>query len=514
METHNLQQGTEEWHAHRAKYCNASEAPAMMGEDPNLPRSDLIRMKATGGEQEFSDYVQKRVLDPGHELEEAARPIAEEISGKQLYPVVGTNKTWSASFDGLTMDEEISFEHKTLNDELLRIFDNDEPLPRRYLIQMEQGFGVSGNTKRCLFMASKWVDGELVYRHRWIEPDITLRTEIIKGWRQFHKDVEAYKPSETPAVEVVGKTPETLPALAIEVTGMVTHSNLEEFKEHALSVFKGIKTDLQTDQDFADAEKTVKWCRSVEDRLESAKEHALGQTQSIDMLFKALDDIKAEARSVRLDLNKRATDRKQAIRGEILTEHRQAVSEHISGINATLTGIVMPQEQWADFASVMKGKKTVKGLRDACETELAQAKIRINDVADLIRVNLKALYDIDGDSVYRTLFPDLQQIVTKQADDFAAVVKTRIADHEAEQAAIRKMKEEAETAAEEVHTLANEQEKDIGTGEKKASYGGKAAMPWQTGDDPVFVLRREAIGAPDKYSRLLVWAADVIESLR
>lgn len=75
-----------------------------------------------------------------------------------------------------------------------------------------------------------------------------------------------YEPSEA-APEAVGKTPDALPALRIEVTGMVTASNLEQFKAHSLAVFAAINTDLQTDQHFADAEKTVKWCGEVEDRL-------------------------------------------------------------------------------------------------------------------------------------------------------------------------------------------------------------------------------------------------------
>ena len=70
---------------------------------------------------------------------------------------------------------------------------------------------------------------------------------------------------------MVGKTPDNLPALLIQVTGAVTASNLPEFKAHALEVFKGINRTLTTDQDFATAESTVKWCADVESRLAAAK---------------------------------------------------------------------------------------------------------------------------------------------------------------------------------------------------------------------------------------------------
>jgi predicted phage-related endonuclease len=105
---------------------------------------------------------------------------------------------------------------------------------------------------------------------------------------------------------------------------MVTASNLAEFKDHALSVFSGINRELTTDQQFADAEKTVKWCGEVESRLAAAKEHALSQTQSIDLLFKTIDDISAEARSVRLELDKLVTSRKVQIKENIILGGKRA----------------------------------------------------------------------------------------------------------------------------------------------------------------------------------------------
>ena len=64
----------------------------------------------------------------------------------------------------------------------------------------------------------------------------------------------------------MGRAPEMLPALRIEVTGKVTASNLAEFKQTALAAIGSVNRDLRTDADFADAEKAVKWCGEVESR--------------------------------------------------------------------------------------------------------------------------------------------------------------------------------------------------------------------------------------------------------
>ena len=49
MKIVNLTQGTPEWHAHRARHFNASDAPAMMGCNPYMTRAQLLRELHTGG---------------------------------------------------------------------------------------------------------------------------------------------------------------------------------------------------------------------------------------------------------------------------------------------------------------------------------------------------------------------------------------------------------------------------------------------------------------------------------
>ena len=118
METIALTQGSKEWHAHRDIHLNASDAPAMMGCSPYKTRSQLLHEKATGFSEDFDASTQRR-FDDGHKFEALARPLAEKIIGKDLYPVVGVLGKYSASFDGIDMMEEEVFEHKSLNDSLL-----------------------------------------------------------------------------------------------------------------------------------------------------------------------------------------------------------------------------------------------------------------------------------------------------------------------------------------------------------------------------------------------------------
>ena len=117
MQTHNLVQGSIEWLAHRRQYFNASDAPAMMGVSSYKTRNELLHELHTGMTPSVDAATQRRFED-GHRFEALARPLAEKIIGQDLYPVVGTIVNLSASFDGLTIDKSVAWEHKTMNAEL------------------------------------------------------------------------------------------------------------------------------------------------------------------------------------------------------------------------------------------------------------------------------------------------------------------------------------------------------------------------------------------------------------
>jgi len=433
-----LPQGSAQWHAHRANHFNASDAPAMMGCSAYKTRNQLLHEMHTGLSAEVDAATQRR-FDDGHRFEALARPLAEDIIGTELYPVTGSEGRLSASFDGLTMDESICFEHKSLNDELRSVMVDGSTganLALMYRVQMEQQMLVSG-AEKCLFMASKWQGDALIEeRHTWYSMDPKLSAAILQGWTQFAIDLAAYMPPAEAAAVALGRAPETLPALRIEVTGMVTASNLTDFKDHALAVFGGINRELSTDAQFADAEKTVKWCADVEERLAAAKQHALSQTESIDALFRTIDDISAEARKVRLELDKLVKARKEAIRGELVAGGIAALNEHVAALNARLGKPYMPAVH-ADFAGAIKGKRTVDSLRDAVDTELARAKIENSAIADKIQINLGTLRELA--TAHAFLFADASVIVLKAPDDLTMLVKSRIAEHLAAEAA----KEEA-----------------------------------------------------------------------
>ena len=426
MKIHNVAQGSAEWLALRAQFRTASEAPAMMGASKYQTRTDLLAAKKTGITPDVTPS-QQFIFDKGHATEAMARPLAEALIGEELYPIVATEGNLLASMDGATMLGETLFEHKLWNESVVAQVKAGDLAPHYYW-QLEQQLLVSG-AERVIFVCSDGTPENFV--HMEYRPVAGRAAQLIEGWKQFEADLANFEMADAPSI-VVGKAPDELPALRIELTGMVTASNIQIFEQSALAVIDSVKTELATDQDFADAKKAVKWCGDVESAVDAAKKQALSQTATIAEVFSSLDRISAHARETRLKVNKLVQAQELLVKTAIKQKAELALAEHIAGINRTLGQVALPHVH-VDFAGAMKSKRTIASLQDAVDTELARAKIDASQAADSIRLNLTSLAELAVDHAF--LFSDVQQLVTKANDDLVTLIKFRISEHQkAEQA--------------------------------------------------------------------------------
>lgn len=420
---HDVVQGSPEWLSLRSGKRNASEAAAALGISPHTPRTEMLRLRSTGAEKEFSEWVQKHVLNRGHEFEIKGRELAEGILGQQLFPMVMSYGSLNASLDGLTMDDSMSFEHKQWNEELAASV-RAGVLPDYQQPQVQQGIEVSG-ADACLFMVS---DGT-PERCEWM---IVVRDEnwikrVYAGWDQFDADLANYKiPTDTGKIAVA--EPEAMPALQIEISGRVLSSNLVAWKASAMERIKAINEDLQTDEDFAIADRMKNFLADGEAKLELVKQQAQSQATEIDELFRSIDAIRSEMRAKRLTLERLVSDRKEAIRAGILKEGQDEFLAHTEELNKRIGIKVLPvPSAMPNFTSAMKGKRTVATLREAVNAELTRAKLDSSELASRAQANIASLASEAGDR--RFLFPDLASACLKTPEDFANMIAARLAQH-------------------------------------------------------------------------------------
>ena len=456
MKMHALIQGSPEWDALRAAHDTASEASAMMGASPKIKRSELLRMKATGSEKQFSDWVRENLLDKGHEAEAMARPIAERIIGAELFPVTvtegftdgGMALSLLASLDGITEDGDITWECKLWNaSKAASVRDGEVPEEDKW--QVVQQLAVSG-ADRCLYMVSDGTEERTVYC--WVALQDGQLQDLLAGWRHFNIDRAKYQPVEE-APPVIAEAVEALPTVFVQVSGSVAvQNNLSTF-DKALRFFlaETLITSPVTDQDFADLDLQIKAMKKAEEALEAAEAQALAQVREVDDFKRAKDVLYELVRKNRLASEKLYKAEQERRKLEIRKNGESQLAEHIRALNDSLGGGVFLPNVPADFAGAMKNKRTIASLEDAVATELARAKIAADRLAAGIAENLDVLREVA--TGYEFLFRDRQELVQKDKEAVELIARQRVEEHkkaeearlEAERERIRK--EEAERLA-------------------------------------------------------------------
>jgi predicted phage-related endonuclease len=438
--------GSPEWHGRRQKAFNASDVGAAMGCDPNKTRTQLLHELFTGLQQEFSDYVRSRVIEPGHRIEALARPIAEQIIEDDLQVIgaardFGLSRPLGASMDGLTFLEDPAWECKRANDELRAALphagrdsaDKNDPaaIPKAKRAQMAQQQLVFGHTRTLFTVADFDAAGNVIEeRHCWYHAEPELQREVLATWKQIDADLAAYVPPGAPPVPVVAQPVQALPAVTVQVTGSIAVTDnfkafevaLRDFLEHRLI------REPKTDQDFADLDLQIKAMKGAEAALENAEGQMLAQLASVDAAKKTKDMLHKLVRDNRLMAEKLLASEKERRRGEIVAGGIATLREHVAKLNERLGKPYMPTIA-ADFAGAIKGKRDLSSMENAVATELARAKIVAHEAADRIEANLKALREHAKDHAF--LFADTATLVLKAPEDCMAVITARISEHKA-----------------------------------------------------------------------------------
>lgn len=419
---HELIQGSPEWMAFRLDHYGSSEAAAMLGLSKNTTRTELLDMKSTGLSKEFSAWVQKNILDYGHEVEAMARPIIEILIGRKLYPVVCSRGRISASCDGKTMAGDVAWEHKQWSEALAESVRNGI-LPDEHKPQVYQNLLVTG-AERLIFTVSDGTDENMVYME--VLPDQDWFVRILAGWEQFAKDRAEHKPreiAERPAAEVSIE----LPALFVHAKGEITTSNMQEYGAALATKLSEVRAiELVTDQDFSNAKEAAKLFREQIGKLKMAKEAMLSQTVTIGEAARMIDawseDLRVTALQLEKDVEREDLAKKRAMTMEAAAKWR----EHIDALEQETKPIRLTVTQ-PDFAAAIKGKRSYASMQDAIDTALANGKVSADSEAKYIRVKLAWFGEYAKG--YEALFADLQQIIYKPEDDFDLLVETRIKAH-------------------------------------------------------------------------------------
>jgi hypothetical protein len=353
--------------------------------------------------------------------------------------------------------------------------------------------------ENALFSATNWdKDGNLTeVRHCWYYQNLELRAQIVAGWAQFAIDLANYVPPVVVDAPVKKITTALPVVLDMRVEGKLVSCNIEQYKPAALAYIAAINTDLDTDQDFADADADGKYCRESAKKLGLSIELALGQMGDINTVIATVREIAAAFDAKGLALEKLVTKEKADRKTAIIQKARSALSDHEAGLQERTQHHLKPTLN--NFEGVVKNLRTIASLQNAVDTELARCKIEASAAADCITANLAILGERKD---MAALFPDVGALVHKAADDLRNTMTARIATHEAAEAAkleVMRVKIQQEEAAKALAAQqADQRRKDDDAAERLTH------IQWPVVDASIPLVASQIIGLPAASSKVLI----------
>ena len=454
MKVLNLQQGSDQWHEVRRHHFTASEAAAMMGASKYQTRDQLLQQKATGLVPETT-FAQQQIFDRGHRAEERARPEVERLFNEEFYPVTATRDVHHlpllASFDGITLDHKVVFEHKLLSQSVAAMIATGELTPHYYW-QLEHQMLVA-DTDTALFVASDLDNGKdletIEYRSH---PE--RRKALVAGWEQFAADLANYSVDDLPAAQqlpVVADTPAELPVICYEMNGLTLSSNFDHYRAMADQLLQQARLPLVTDQDFADRDKLCKALKKAESTLKEKQMSVLNEVRDIQRFISALEVMAEDFRQARLSGEKAVKAEKENRKSAMILTAKNELTEYRNECEQALSGYKLPVLDH-DFAGAIKGKSSLASIQSALNDELARGKIALNACVKAGLENL-ATYKTMVSEQHKHLFPDLNEWIFSNATLFNNLIENRINAFE---------KSQQETQAEQ-----EEQEPDLKTDETR-----------------------------------------------
>ncbi len=212
--------------------------------------------------------------------------------------------------------------------------------------------------------------------------------------------------------------------LDIQISGTIQSSNFPFWRESLLKDINSVNLTLITDQDFAAATEDVKQLKNAEKAIQTAKIQAIEQTEEIQRLFEALDEIADRTRQTRLTLDRQIRAKKQTIKQDLLEKAMKEVQGHIDDKpdifrRQQMNAYLHPYR----FESAIKGKCTIHTAAKALEALVAELKKSINRACEAVLANAEILTGIpDNDKL---LFQDIDTLVTLPKNELLLTIENR-----------------------------------------------------------------------------------------
>jgi len=162
--------------------------------------------------------------------------------------------------------------------------------------------------------------------------------------------------------------------LILKVSTKIQKNNLPEFKQSMIDYIESINTDLNTEDDFAEAESAVKTLKEAEDALAAAKERIF-DSGDLKELNDTIIELQDKFKNTRLPLANKVKVEKQRMKDEMVNKAHQAVQN--AAADAVYSRHIKVPDR-SEFVDQIKGKRNATSMQEALNNFVG---VQIQDIA-------------------------------------------------------------------------------------------------------------------------------------
>lgn len=252
-------------------------------------------------------------------------------------------------------------------------------------------------------------------------------------------------PIEGEIIETEAAQVSDLKELVFVVKGQIVESNLSDIAQQISANIEAIPEELETEDDFNNAEKVAKQLREAKSQLAERRDKALQDAEELYAELQLIGEVEDKCVTKAKSLEKLVRDEKKRKREQMIDKSYASCEHHYDKYvddhdDFRMARPAIPLFNIDQYPQIIKGCSSFTSMQARLDKQAKSIQDQTDDAFDAVMANANA---IDATEL-PALFQDRKALLLMDAEHLGSEIRARVATHEAAEA---KKAAEEKTAA-------------------------------------------------------------------